>query len=358
MLHEDSAPVSSSSPRGKLFQRLRSLEQSLGSPPIVQLDARHLNLFAKLEGQNLVGSVKDRAAYWMLRAAILRGDVTEGSTIVESSSGNFALALAYFCKQLGLRFIPVIDPNVSRLYETRLRGSCATVVKVTERDDTGGFLKTRLEKVAELCREIPGAFWPNQYENLDIADAHYRCTAKEIVGSFQQLDYAFIGVGTGGTIAGVSRALKERFRGITIVAVDAEGSVIFGGAPRKRHIPGLGSSIVPGLLRHAHIDEVMTVSEVETVRGCRELVSRHGLFLGGSSGTVFAAVSRYFAGEGATRRGARPNVLFLCPDGGKAYQSTIYNDDWARWLAANHGERPCGLPAAQARRTFQPALAA
>ncbi|HSN99010.1 MAG TPA: 2,3-diaminopropionate biosynthesis protein SbnA [Candidatus Nanopelagicales bacterium] len=318
---------------GMLLQRVRSLESTLRPTPVVQLDAQRVNLFAKLEGQSLVGSVKDRAAFWMLRSAIMRGDIVEGSTIIESSSGNFALALAYLCRELGLRFIPVIDPNVSRLYESRLLVSCDTVVKVTERDDTGGFLKTRLRKVAELRQQIQNSFWPNQYANTDIVDAHYRFTAKDVTDSLQQLDYAFIGVGTGGTIAGVSRRLKERFRGVKIVAVDAEGSVIFGGAPRKRHIPGLGSSIVPVLVRQAEIDDVIIIPETETVRGCRELLSRHGLFLGGSSGTVFAAVNRYFAKTQVLRR---QNVLFLCPDGGKPYMNTIYSDDWARWLEAAH----------------------
>jgi N-(2-amino-2-carboxyethyl)-L-glutamate synthase len=333
MFHANAASISTGNV--SLLDRVRALETALRETPVIKLDLDRVNLFAKLESYNPIGSVKDRAALWVLKSAIERGDINEHTTIIESSSGNFASALAFFCKELGLRFIPVIDPNISELYERTLRFLCSTVVKVTERDDTGGFLKTRLRKVAELCRSVSDSFWPNQYENTDVADAHYRFAGGELAGAFSQIDYAFIGVGSGGTITGVSRRLKERFPRIKIVAVDAEGSVIFGGAPKKRHIPGLGSSIVPGLLKQARIDEVVVVPEVETVQGCRELSRRHGLFMGGSSGTVYSAVKRYFAGM---LQSGTPNVVFLCPDGGKAYTSTIYNDAWVSWLKEAHSK--------------------
>src|SRR5919108_4749885 len=219
----------------------------------------------------------DRAAYWILTRAAERGEICEDTTVIESSSGNFAAALATFTRLVGLRFIPVIDPNISSTYESFLRRICPTVVKVEDRDDTGGFLKTRLQMVKHLCATIPHAYWTNQYGNLDAVEAHYELTAAEICADFDSLDYAFIGVSTAGTIAGVSRRLKERYPKIRIVAVDSEGSAIFGGAPRKRHIPGVGSSIVPPLLSHARIDDVVLISERETVEACQELLTTHGL---------------------------------------------------------------------------------
>src|SRR5207244_5758063 len=164
------------------------------------------------------------------------------------SSGNFAVALAAFTRLAGLRFIPVIDPNISATYESSLRRLCPTVVKVEERDDTGGFLKTRLQKVKELCATTPNAYWTNQYGNTDAMEAHYELTATEICADFDTLDYVFIGVSTAGTIAGVSRRLKEHYPDIQVIAVDTEGSAIFGGAPPNRHIPGIRSSIVLQLL--------------------------------------------------------------------------------------------------------------
>jgi hypothetical protein len=156
-----------------------------------------MNLFAKLEYVNPVGSIKDRPAYWILRRAAERGEICEETTVIESSSGNFAVALAAFTHLVGLRFIPVIDPLISGTYESFLRRICPTVVKVEDRDDTGGFLKTRQRKVKELCATIPNAYWTNQYGNLDAMEAHYELTATEICAGFDSLDYVFIGVGTG-----------------------------------------------------------------------------------------------------------------------------------------------------------------
>ncbi len=317
-------------PASRLSTRLELLRNTLRPTPHVHLAMKGMDLFAKLEYVNPVGSIKDRAAYWILKRAAERGEICEETTVIESSSGNFACALAAFTHLVGLRFIPVIDPNISGTYESFLRRLCPTVVKVEDRDDTGGFLKTRLQKVKELCNTIPNAYWTNQYGNLDAVEAHYELTATEICADFYSLDYAFIGVSTAGTIAGVSRRLKERYPNIRVIAVDTEGSAIFGGAPRKRHIPGIGSSIVPQLLSHAKIDDVVLVSERETVQACQELLMSHGLFVGGSSGTAFAAVKRYAARMPAYKH---PTVLFLCADRGTPYLDTVFDPTWASRLA-------------------------
>src|SRR5205814_8587777 len=218
-----------------LATRLELLRNTLRPTPHVPLAVEGMNLFAKLEYVNPVGSIKDRPAYWILKRAAERGDICDETTVIESSSGNFAAALAAFTHLVGLRFIPVIDPNISATYESFLRRMCPTVVKVEERDDTGGFLKTRLEKVKQLCASIPNAYWTNQYGNLDAMEAHYELTAGEICADFDSLDYVFIGVSTAGTIAGMSLRLKERYPNVRIIAVDTKGSVIFGDQPRKRH---------------------------------------------------------------------------------------------------------------------------
>jgi N-(2-amino-2-carboxyethyl)-L-glutamate synthase len=312
-----------------LLTRLEQLGKTLRPTPHVPLAVAHLNLFAKLEFVNPVGSIKDRPAFWILKRAAERGEICEETTVIESSSGNFASALAAFTRLVGLKFIPVIDPNISGTYESFLRRTCARVVKVTDRDDTGGFLKTRLEMVRHLCDTIPNAYWTNQYGNPDAVEAHYQLTAGDICADFASLDYVFIGVSTGGTIAGVSRRLKERYPNVRIIGVDTQGSVIFGGTPRKRHIPGVGSSIVPPLLSHARIDDVVLISERETAAACRELLLTHGLFAGGSSGTVYAAVKRYAPRMRGPRR---PTVLFLCADRGTPYLDTVYDPAWTAKL--------------------------
>lgn len=316
-------------PMPGLAARLERLGKFLRPTPHVPLAMEGIDLYAKLEYVNPVGSIKDRAAYWILKRAAERGEIDEATTVIESSSGNFACALAAFTHLLDLRFIPVIDPNISDLYESFLRHLCPQVVKVQERDDTGGFLKTRLQTVQHLCATTPQSFWTNQYENGDAVEVHYERTGGEICADFASLDYVFISVSTAGTIAGVSRRLKAHYPAVRVIAVDSEGSVIFGGPPAKRHIPGVGSSIVPPLLAQADIDDVVLVPERETVRACRELLTTHGLFVGGSSGTAYAAIQRYMPRLAGT---TPPTVLFICADRGTPYLDTVFDPAWAARL--------------------------
>ncbi len=332
LLERERDPARVPSRSAELVERLAQLGRTLRPTPHVPLFLDDVQLFAKLEYVNPVGSIKDRPAFWILKRAAERGEIGENTTIIESSSGNFASALAAFTRLVGLKFIPVIDPNISGTYESFLRRTCERVVKVEERDDTGGFLKTRLEMVKHLCATVTNSWWTDQYGNPDAADAHYQLTAGEICADFDSLDYAFIGVSTGGTIAGVSRRLKERWPEIKIIAVDSQGSVIFGDAPRKRYIPGVGSSIVPPLVSRALIDDVVLIPERDTVPACRELLARHGLFAGGSSGTVYAAVKRYAPKLARGTNGKRPKVLFLCADRGTPYLDTVFDPSWATRL--------------------------
>jgi N-(2-amino-2-carboxyethyl)-L-glutamate synthase len=316
-------------PSQTLLQRVDRLGRLLRPTPLVPVTAQGFNLFAKLEYVNPVGSIKDRSAYWILRGAIDRGDIHEGTTIIESSSGNFAVAVAAYARLLGLRFMPVIDPNILPIHEAFLRRVCETVVKVDTPDSGGGFLRTRLDKIQELRTSLDGAFWTNQYDNPDGMDAHYRLTAGEICADLPSLDFAFIGVSSGGTISGMSRRLKEYYPNVKVIAVDVVGSAAFGGEPRRRYIPGLGASIVPPLLAHAQIDDVVSVSEKETASACEALLWEHGLFVGGSSGSGYAAVQRY-----ASRMRTTPTstAFFVCADQGTAYLDTVFNAKWAARL--------------------------
>lgn len=311
--------ISSSS---RLLDHARSLLRALRPMPTVPVDHEDADLHAKLGGAHVFGSIKDVPALWILAAAIERGEVGPQTTIVESSSGNFAIAIATACRLLGLRFIPVIDPTISPLNEAVLRASCERVHKVSEPDDSGGYLRTRLRVVRELCAELTPSYWTNQYGNPDAMWAHYNITGNDLCSSFERLDVAFVGVSSAGTIAGVSRRLKAHFPAVRVVAVDVEGSVIFGAPPARRRIPGIGASIVPTLLAQALVDEVSIVSEAASIAACRTLLTRHGLFVGGSSGSVFAAVSEY----DFSRHAGRPTAVFLCPDRGNAYVDTVFRD--------------------------------
>ncbi|MGW1810691.1 2,3-diaminopropionate biosynthesis protein SbnA [Streptomyces sp. NPDC002078] len=307
-----------------LADQLERIRSGFIDTPVIPLDHERLDLFAKTEYCNLNGSVKDRSAYVMLQRAVQRGELTAGSTVVESSSGNLAISLAALCRLLGIPFVPVIDQNVNAPTEMLLRATCDRVEKVTERDGTGGYLRTRLDRVKTLTETLENTFWPNQYSNPDAADAHYLLTGAEICRTFDRLDYIFVGVGTAATIAGVSRRIHEYLPQTKVIAVDSAGSAIFGQQARTRYIPGIGSSIRPPLLDQAEIDDVVIVEEHESVVACRRLLTRFGLFCGGSTGSVYAAIERYFA----SYRGPRLSVLFLCADRGIAYTNTVYQQGW------------------------------
>ncbi|GAA1229102.1 2,3-diaminopropionate biosynthesis protein SbnA [Prauserella halophila] len=313
----------------RLSRQLDRVRRSMPETPVMRLEHENVDLYAKLEFTNPNGSSKDRSAFWMLKQAVERGDINDRTTVVESSSGNLAVSMASLCRSLGVPFVPVIDPNCNAITEAYLRSVCDRVEKVTVRDSSGGFLATRLDKVTELRDEIASVYWPNQYANTDAIFGHYRLTGGELVRAFRRIDYVFVGTSTGGTIGGLSLRLKETYQGIRVIAIDAEGSAIFGGHPKKRRIPGLGSSITPELFDHALIDDVVVVPERDTVEGCRRLLRDHGIYAGGSSGTVYTAIERYFAGY----RGRRPTVAFLCADRGTAYADTVYNPAWAASLS-------------------------
>ncbi|AKF95956.1 2,3-diaminopropionate biosynthesis protein SbnA [Brevibacillus laterosporus] len=312
-----------------MLDRLKVLENQIGNTPLIRLEHDKLNLFAKLEFHNLMGSVKIRPAFYILKKAIENGEINQHTTVVESSSGNFGVALASLCKRLRIKFIPIIDPNINFGYEKILRAMSYDVVKVTDRDTTGGYLISRVKKVKELCEQIEHSYWTNQYSNPNNGYAHYYGLGKELADHFDKLDYAFIGVSSGGTISGVSKRLKEKFPNIKIIAVDSEGSVIFGQKPKKRYIPGLGSSIVPQNAQDALIDEVIHVAENNTVEGCHKLFEDHAIFAGGSSGTSYYAINQYFQEKKLIEK---VNVVFLCPDSGSPYVDTIYNNEWINWL--------------------------
>ncbi|GAA1655484.1 2,3-diaminopropionate biosynthesis protein SbnA [Catellatospora bangladeshensis] len=322
-----------------LARRFDLIRRSYQPTPTVPLPDDDLDLHLKLEYTNSHGSAKDRAALWILRQALERGEIDVGTTVVESSSGNFAVALASICRSLGVAFIPVLDPNVNASTETLLRTLCDRVEKVDAPDGAGGYLEARLARVRRLRAELPDVYWTNQYGNVDAVEGHYRLTGGELRQALHRIDYLFVGVGTAATIAGLSLRVKERSPRTRVVAVDAEGSVTFGGPAARRRIPGIGSAIGAPLLRHALIDDVVIVPELDAARGCHELLRRYGVFAGGSTGSVYAAIRSYFRDHPHPHR---PTVAFLAVDRGTGYADTVYNPDWVRRFLGGDAE-PAGV---------------
>lgn len=313
---------------------INNILDKVGNTPLVALrdeEEPNLNVFAKLEFYNPTGSVKDRAAIYILNSLLNRGLIDNDTTIIESSSGNFGVALSAYTKLKGLKFVCVIDKTTLPVNEMLIRLQGAEVICITEPDERGGYLLNRLKKVKEIIQQSDNIYWINQYENPLNAQAYYNSLGNEICfeAPRQQLDYLFMGVSSGGTITGVSQKVKEKYPKAKIIAVDVEGSVIFGGESRKRFIPGIGSSIRPTILGSAMIDDVVSVNEQETMDSCRELLEKHNLFVGGSSGSVHAAVKKYFKENGIDRP---TNVMCVFADKGERYISTIYNDDWKKMV--------------------------
>jgi 2,3-diaminopropionate biosynthesis protein SbnA len=302
---------------------------TVGNTPLIRL-ARvfkdsQFHLFAKLEGFNPGGSAKDRPALNILEEAMKSGEIGPGTVIVESSSGNLGIGLAQACRYFGLRFVCVVDPKTTQQNIRILRAYGAEIDLVSECDPgTGEFLQARIDRVRTLLQTIKDSFWPNQYASLANAGAHYKTTMREIATELDgKIDYLFCATSTCGTLRGCAEYSRDHNLGARIVAVDAVGSVIFGGRPAKRLIPGHGASRRPELYRPDLADALIRVTDLDCVIGCRRLVRCEAILAGGSSGGVLMAVDkvRQRIPSGAT-------CVAIFHDRGDRYLDTIYSDDW------------------------------
>lgn len=301
---------------------------AIGQTPLVRLGNLFrdctFDVYAKMELLNPGGSSKDRPALGMIKEAWKEGRIGPGSVVVESSSGNMAVSLAMICRVLGMRFICVVDARTTAVHLRLLNLYGAEIDRVTRPDpETGEFLPARLKRVQQLIDTIPGAFWPNQYENPNNYLAHCHTTMQEIVEELGRVDYLFAAASTCGTIRGCAEHVKTRGLSTRIVAVDASGSAIFGGNGKERRFPGLGAGIVPPFYQPDLADRVVHVSDREIVSGCLALAREEAILAGASSGAVIAAV-RHMAREFAP--GTRCAVILH--DRGERYVDTVFNEEW------------------------------
>jgi 2,3-diaminopropionate biosynthesis protein SbnA len=293
------------------------------------IDLRHVierPLYLKCEGFNFAGSVKLKAAAAMVEAAEREGALTPDSIIVESSSGNLGIALSLIAASRGLRFVCVTDPRCNPASMRVMRALGAEVRVVSDRDANGGYLGGRIEYVRNLCESGARYVWLNQYANRNNWLAHYRGTAPAIDREFPDLEVLFVGAGTTGTLMGCARYFREHDRPVTIVAVDAVGSVTFGGIPERRMVPGLGTSSKPALVDESYIDDVVHVPETDTIRTVHALASR-GFLFGGSTGTVVSGASHWLSEK---YPGEDPVAVAIAPDLGERYLDSIYEESWLR----------------------------
>lgn len=302
---------------------------AIGDTPLVTLrrylDDPDIEVWAKLEASNPGGSMKDRPAARMVADALRDGLVAPGGTIIESSSGNMGVGLAQACRYHGIALICVVD---TRAHETNVRTlrALGADVRIVSRPDpeTGDLLAARLKLVQHLLTITPGAFWPNQYASASNPAAHAAGTMREIDEALGgDLDYLFVATSTTGTLRGCSDYLRAHSRATQLVAVDAVGSALFGGARALRQLPGFGAGVQTPLSRSAVFDRLIRVSDLDCVVGCRRLVEREAVFAGGSSGAVAAALDALAPDMPA---GSRCALVFA--DGGAGYLRTVYDDEW------------------------------
>jgi 2,3-diaminopropionate biosynthesis protein SbnA len=281
------------------------------------------SLFLKCEGFNFAGSIKLKAATEMVEAAERDGVLTPGSVLVESSSGNLGVALSMIAASKGYGFLCVTDSRCNLSTRHMMQAFGSQVHVITEPDLVGGFLGARINFVRGLCASDDRYVWLNQYRNPQNWKAHYRKTAPAIARQFPQLDVLFVGAGTCGTLMGCARYFQEWHRPVQVVAVDSAGSVTFGGAPGRRMIPGLGTSVPPPMLDVSDVDDVVLVEEADTIRACHRLAGK-GFLFGGSTGTVISGAMSWLS----LRDSQDLTAVAIAPDLGERYLDTVYHTNW------------------------------
>lgn len=280
----------------------------------------------KLEGENPCGSIKDRTALALVTDLERRGRLRPDSVLIESTSGNLGVALAFVGLARGYPFVAVVDPKTTAENLARMRALGATIEMVDAPDHAGGYLENRLRRLADLCASSPRYVWTDQYSNPANPLAHYEGTGPEISRRMPAgVEAVFLPVSTGGTLAGVGRHLREASPATRVIAVDARGSAIFGGPPGPRRLTGIGSSRRSRFVSHSLYDEHILVGDEAAFAACRALARATGILVGGSSGAVLAACACYLHDHPEARE-----VVCVCPDHGHNYATSIYSDEWLR----------------------------
>ncbi len=298
-----------------------SVGETVGNTPLIELKniekefSLAARLFAKVEGMNPSGSAKDRVAKAMIDDAEKRGIISAGATIIEPTSGNTGIGLAAIAVPKGYRVIIVMPDTMSQERRTLMTAYGAELVLTDGKLGMAG----AIAEAERLNKEIDGSFIPDQFSNPANAQAHYDTTGPEIWRDCRDIDIFVAGVGTGGTITGVGRYLKEQNNDIKIIAVEPKSSAVLSGNKAGSHgLQGIGAGFIPKVLDVSVIDEVITVTEEEAYTSGRMLGSREGILAGISSGAALHA-----AIEAAKREENKgKNIVVLLPDTGMRYLST------------------------------------
>jgi len=308
--------------------QIRGLVNQIGNTPVeliyLVIDGKIRKVHLKLEGANPAGSVKDRTGYALIQDLEHRGLLRKGSIVIESTSGNLGVALAFICRARGYSFLAIIDPKTTQENLAKMRALGAAIELVDQPDANGGYLLSRLAHVRELCQLSDKYVWTDQYSNAANPSIHYTSTGPEIYHQLNgKVDAVFSAVSTGGTLAGIGRFFREVSPATRVIGVDARGSVIFGTQPGPRKLTGIGSSCRSSFISNDLYDTHLLVGDEEAFAFCHALHAATGIKVGGSSGAVLAACAGYLQTHPELE-----HAVCICPDSGDNYLSSIYSDQW------------------------------
>lgn len=292
-----------------------SVLELIGNTPVLKLkkeDENSADIYVKLEKFNATGSVKDRAALGMIERAEKANALNTGDIIVEPTSGNTGIALAMIGKLKGYKVIIVMPETMSEERRALIKAYGAELILTEGKLGMKGAIK----KAEELGKE-PGYFIPSQFDNESNKIKHYETTAEEILKDIKDVDVFIAGVGTGGTITGVSKKLKEELKNITTIAVEPESSkVLSGGNPGPHKIQGIGAGFIPSIYESKYIDKIVTVTDEDAFKAAKEFAETEGILVGISAGSAI-----HVAKNIAKEIGKDKKIVLIAPDGGEKYIS-------------------------------------
>jgi len=300
---------------------------TIGHTPLVKLskisEGLNVNIYGKVEFFNPGGSIKDRIALQMVKNAEKEGLLKPGSTIIEATAGNTGAGLALVAARRGYRCIFVLPDKMSDDKINLLKAYGAEIV-ITPTSVPPDSPESYNGVADRLAREIPDSFRPGQFSNLINPETHYLTTGPEIWEDLDgKVDVFVAGMGSGGTISGVGKYLKEKNPNVKIIGADPEGSILSGDSPKPWKVEGIGEDFIPVTFDRRVVDEFVRASDAESFNYARRLAREEGILAGGSAGTALAAAVKY-----AHRLEAGTNIVVMLPDTGRNYLTKIFSDDW------------------------------